>query len=49
MSENILLVGTALDLSVRPYAGFDDPSVAQLLDLDEESEQVIHSIALCKK
>jgi SagB-type dehydrogenase family enzyme len=49
MSENVLLVGCALDLQVRPYAGFDDTLIAQLLDLDEGEEQVVHSITLCKK
>jgi len=49
MSENILLVGSALGLEVRPYAGFDDTRVAELLDLDEAEEQVVHSITLCKR
>ncbi|TSC61500.1 MAG: nitroreductase [Parcubacteria group bacterium Athens0416_74] len=48
MSENLLLVGCALGLDVRPYAGFDDAVVARLLDLDEEEEQAVHSITLCK-
>ncbi len=49
MSENILLVGTALDLNVRPYAGFDDAKVAQLLDLEEEQEQALHAITVCSR
>lgn len=48
MSENILLVGCALDLEVRPYAGFDDTLIAQLLDLREEEEQTVHTVTLCK-
>ncbi len=48
MSENMLLVGSALRLNVRPYAGFDDAVIAELLDLDEENEQSIHTITLCK-
>jgi SagB-type dehydrogenase family enzyme len=48
MSENILLVGTALKLNVRPYAGFNDERIAELLDIDEENEQTVHSITVCK-
>ncbi len=48
MSENILLVGCALDLQVRPYAGFSDTLIAQHLDLDEEREQTVHTITICK-
>lgn len=47
MSENILLVGCALGLSVRPYAGFDDARITQLLDLDEEKEQPVHTVTMC--
>jgi SagB-type dehydrogenase family enzyme len=48
MSENILLVGGALGLQSRPYAGFSDTLVSQLLDLNEDMEQAVHSITLCK-
>ncbi len=48
MSENILLVGCVLSLKVRPYAGFNDALVAQLLDLNEEQEQTVHTITVCK-
>ncbi len=48
MSENMLLVGSALDVSMRPYAGFNDALIAQLLDLDEEEEQSLHTITVCK-
>lgn len=48
MSENVLLVATALDLETRPYAGFDDELIARILDLDEESEQPVHAITLSK-
>jgi SagB-type dehydrogenase family enzyme len=47
MSENILLVATALGINVRPYAGFNDTLIAQLLDLDEGTEQSVHSVTLC--
>ena len=46
MSENILLASTALGLSTRPMAGFDDDSVIKLLDLDAANEQPVHSIVL---
>lgn len=49
MSQNILLVATALSLNARPYAGFDDSVIAQLLDLNELEEQSVHSITLCKE
>lgn len=48
MSENILLVGCALGLDMRPYAGFEDDRIAELLDLNEAQEQTIHSITVCK-
>lgn len=48
MSENLLLLGSALSLHVRPYAGFNDKLLAQLLDLDEECEQPVHAVTLCK-
>jgi SagB-type dehydrogenase family enzyme len=48
MSENVLLAGCALGLGLRPYAGFHDTLIAQLLDLDEEQEQAVHTIMLCK-
>ena len=47
MSENILLTGCALGLNVRPYAGFNDALIEQLLDLDSEREQPVHTITLC--
>ena len=49
MSENVLLSGCALGLSMRPYAGFDDNLIISLLDLDEEQEQPVHTVTLCKK
>jgi SagB-type dehydrogenase family enzyme len=48
MSENILLMGTALGLKLRPYAGFDDARIAELLDLDELEEQTVHTVTICK-
>ena len=48
MSENILLAGYALGLHVRPYAGFNDTLITQLLDLNEEEEQPVHTVTLCK-
>jgi len=49
MSENVLLTGCALDLSVRPYAGFNDAIITQLLDIAELDEQPIHTVTICKK
>lgn len=49
MSENVLLVGTALGLEARPYAGYDDDRIAELLDLEDGAEQPVHAITLCKK
>ncbi len=48
MSENVLLVAEALHLEARPYAGFDDARIAELLDLDEENEQTVHTVILSK-
>jgi SagB-type dehydrogenase family enzyme len=47
MSENILLVATALGMSTRPMAGFDDDLVASVLDLDVADEQPVHSVVMC--
>lgn len=47
MSENVLLVATALGLRTRPYAGFQDEIIASILDLDTGEEQPVHSITLC--
>lgn len=46
ISENILLVATALQLQSRPMAGFDDEKIIDLLDLDSEYEQPVHTIVL---
>ncbi len=48
MSENVLLVSSALKLQVRPMAGFDDQRTNDLLDLDPDLEQAVHSITLSK-
>jgi SagB-type dehydrogenase family enzyme len=47
MSENILLVAGALHIGTRPYAGFDDAILEQLLDLGD-GEQIVHTITVCK-
>ena len=49
MSENILLVATALGLQNRPMAGFNDESISKILDLDLEEEQPILAIMLSMK
>jgi SagB-type dehydrogenase family enzyme len=48
MSENILLLSAALGLETRPYAGFDDQRIIELLDVDAGAEQPVHSITLSK-
>lgn len=48
MSENILLVGTALGFPMRPIEGYDDKALNELLDLDGEKEQVVQTIMLGK-
>jgi SagB-type dehydrogenase family enzyme len=46
MCQNLLLVSTALSLSARPMAGFDDASLIRLLDLDPENEQPVYTAIL---
>lgn len=48
MSENILLTATAVGLSARPMAGFDDDLIVKLLDIDPTEEQPVHTITLCR-
>lgn len=48
MSENILLVGTALGFPMRPIEGYNDRALNELLDLDLEREQVVQTIMLGK-
>ncbi len=48
MSQNVLLVATALGIENRPMAGFDDDYTIELLDIDETLEQPVHSITLSK-
>lgn len=48
MSENILLVSTALDFHTRPIEGYNDKALNELLDLDGEKEQVVQTIMLGK-
>lgn len=46
MSQNILLVATALGLSSCTFAAFDDAVITEVLDLDPSREQPIITIAL---
>ncbi len=48
MSENVLLVAESLTLNACPMAGFNDALIQTLLDIDPESEQPVHTIALSK-
>ena len=47
MSQNLLLVSTALGIGARPYAGFNDDLLIELLDIDSNNEQPVHTITLC--
>jgi len=46
MSGNLLLAATALGIAARPMAGFVDDALVQLLEIDEEKEQPVHSIVV---
>lgn len=48
ISQNILLVATALGLNARPMGEFSDEKISKLLDLDDEREQPVHSVTLCR-
>ncbi len=48
MSENVLLLASALGLEARPMAGFNDDLATELLDLKPEQEQPVHSIILAR-
>ena len=43
LCQNLLLVATALNVSTRPLAGFNDDTVTRLLDLDTRNEQAIYA------
>ena len=47
MAQNLLLVGTALGMAMRPHSGFTDEVVAEYLDIDQKREQVVYSLMLC--
>lgn len=47
MAQNVLLSATALEIGSCPLGGYNDESVARLLDLNEEEEQPIYTIMLC--
>lgn len=49
MGQNVALLANAQGLESRPYAGFNDILVTQILDLDEESEQAVHTMTISKK
>lgn len=48
MSENCLLVATALGLNTCPLAGFNDKAVMSILDIDENYEQPLQVISVNK-
>ena len=45
MSQNVLLTAAALELPARPISGFNDETVAAILDIDTTVEQPITAIA----
>lgn len=48
IAQNLLLCATALNLASCPLAGFNDNEVQKLLDIDEESEQAVYTMAIGK-
>jgi len=46
MSENVLLVATALGLPSRPMAAFDDEKIIEILDLDPDYEHPVHTVVI---
>jgi len=46
MSQNVLLATAAIGVKSRPMTAFDDNLVTELLDLNIENEQSVHSIVL---
>ncbi len=46
LAQNLLLVGTALQVTISPVAAFDDSFVSEALDLTEEVEQPVYALAL---
>src|SRR6185436_10721278 len=46
MAQNLLLVGTALGMAMRPHSGFTDSEIARLLDIDQRREQVVYTLML---
>ena len=48
MSENLLLVATAMGIESRPLVGFKYQQLIKVLDLDRRREQPVQVIALAK-
>ena len=48
MAQNVLLAAATLNLEACPIAGFDDPTIVSLLDIDEKIEQPVYTVALGK-
>jgi SagB-type dehydrogenase family enzyme len=46
MAENTLLAATALRIGACSMSGYNDANVSALLDIDNDTEQPIHTIAL---
>lgn len=46
LCENLCLLAAALDVGVRPFAGFNDRHIVETLDLNMKREQPIYSMLL---
>lgn len=46
IAQNVLLTATALHVSARPVAGFDDEMIIAALDLDTDTELPVYVVAL---
>lgn len=46
IGQNIALLATALNLTHRPFAGYKDVLIAELLDFDGKEEQVVYAFVL---
>ncbi len=49
MAQNILLSATALNIPARPIAGFQDDAIAEILDIDTDSEQVVYAVLVAPR
>ena len=48
LSQNVLLISTALGIESRPFSSFQDQQLTSLLDINDNEEQPIHVISLAR-